>query len=151
MPLFTIMDLCNIAVQIERNGEAAYRQASKRVEDLRAAETLIQLADDELRHAEWFENLQPIQSGSSDYTQLENTGREILQAMIEKQTFSLDADKLAHSQKSVEIFAQSIIFEEDTILFYEMLGSFIDDEKVRAQLNAIIAEERLHVERLKSS
>ena len=42
-----------------------------------------------------------------------------------------------------------IEFEEDSILFYEMLKPFIQDEDTLAQLDNIIVEENSHIERLR--
>ena len=145
MRMFTVKDLCDIAIQIERNGEAVYREAGKRATDTRIADMLLQLAEDEARHAKWFENLAVRVALISDTPQLESAGRAILQGMMEHQTFSLDKENLTDAEQINEVIAQSILFEEDTILFYEMIGGFIDDETVLGHLETIIAEERSHV------
>ena len=149
-PLFTLSDLCNIAIQIERNGEAVYRQAGEAAPDARIMAMLQKLADDELRHAKWFADLELSGPGLPEDSPLQEAGRELIQGMMENQSFSLEADGLFLARKVEEIIAQSIAFEKDTILFYEMLGGFIDDENVAGALNRIIAEERQHVEALKS-
>jgi rubrerythrin len=42
----------------------------------------------------------------------------------------------------------AIEFEKDSILFYEMIGSFIEDTETSEKLNEIIAEENRHIELL---
>ena len=48
------------------------------------------------------------------------------------------------------MIATFIEFEEDTILFYRMLETFIQDESALQELNEIVAEEERHIEKLKS-
>jgi rubrerythrin len=146
--MFTIRDLGDIAVQIERNGEATYREAAKLAQDPHVAEMLSQLAEDEASHAKWFENLDPAVATISDAPQLENAGRAILQGVMENRTFSLDQEGLTNSEHVEAVLAQSIVFEHDTIAFYEMLSGFIDDEKVLRHLALILEQERLHVKQL---
>jgi rubrerythrin len=147
--LFSITDICNIAIQIERNGEALYRQASEMAENRETSAVLAQLADDELKHARWFADFNLGPEKSVDYSQLENAGRELLQGMMENQTFSLDVDHLSREEQVSEILEQSIAFENDTVLFYEMLSNFIEDAIVMDQLTRIIEEEKSHVEKIK--
>ncbi len=55
--MFTIGDIRNIAIQIERNGEETYREASKVAKDSDVVEMLVWMADEEQRHAKWFSDL----------------------------------------------------------------------------------------------
>ena len=47
-----------------------------------------------------------------------------------------------------ELIAIFIEFEKDTILFYEILEPFIEDDRTLADLKKIIAEENNHIIRL---
>ena len=50
---------------------------------------------------------------------------------------------------SMEVLIQlAVEFEKDSILFYEMIGSFIGDSETSEKLNEIIAEENRHIELL---
>jgi rubrerythrin len=148
--LFTMTDLCDIAIQIERNGEAAYRRSGEMTDRPEIMNMLRKLADDELKHAKWFADLNLTGPSLPDDSPLETAGRELIQGMMENQSFSLDPVKLSQAQKIEDILAQSIEFEKDTIIFYEMMGGFIDDENVIEKLDSIIGEERMHVATLKS-
>jgi rubrerythrin len=148
--VFSVMDLCHIAIQIERNGEAVYRKASLATEDEQARALLIQLADDELRHVNWFESFNLSHAEPPVHSQLESAGKELLQSMMENQSFSLASDSLSKGTRLAGILAQSLEFEKDTILFYEMLSNFIEEEEVGQKLNMIIAEERTHVDKLQA-
>lgn len=144
--MFTITDICDIAVQIERNGEATYRQASEQAGDLELARVLGWIADEERRHAEWFEAMRAEEiPAQGEHAQVEAIGRALLRDMLENQTFSLEYDHLTHEGALEGLITQSIEFENDTILFYEMLRGFMEDSQAIQHLDLIIAEEHGHV------
>ncbi len=147
--MFTIADIRNIAIQIERNGEKTYRRAAEAAADQELAELFSHMADDEKRHAKWFETITTGIKLTKEQAELEAVGKSILREMIQDRTFSLKDETLAKIDNITDLISESHGFEEDTILFYEMLGGFIDDPNTMAQLNRIIAEERKHAEDLK--
>lgn len=147
--MFTIADIRNIAMQIERNGEATYRKAAKLATDPDLAAAFRQMADEEKRHAEWFEAIEMNRELTEAEREMEAVGKTILQEMIRDKTFSLDEKKLASAETFGELINESKKFEEDTIIFYEMLSGFIDDHEIMEQLNEIIAEEKKHSEELR--
>ncbi len=55
--MFTIADIRNIAIQIELNGEKTYRKASEECTDPTMAKIFVKMAEDEKRHAKWFESI----------------------------------------------------------------------------------------------
>lgn len=146
--MFRITDIRNIAIQIEKNGEASYRLAASRVKDLKIQEILTWMADEEQRHREWFEAIESDTPIPPEQAELEQMGKSLLQDMVANQTFSLDQDKLDHTETIPELLVQAKAFENDTILFYEFLLGLIDDEATARELELIIEEERQHAERL---
>ncbi len=146
--MFTIDDIREIAIQIERNGEKAYRQAAAGAVRPEIAELFTTMADEEQRHAEWFASIRSDKTLSAEQRELERMGRKLLQEMVAEQTFSLDRRELAQVDRPAQMLEQSRTFEEDTVLFYEFLSSVIDEQPVREQLAAIIDEERRHSEQL---
>lgn len=146
--MFTLSDICDIAIQIERNGEAAYRRACEETKNPNHARLLEIMADDEKKHAQWFSHLCTDDKPVEKDEQIAQMGRELLQNMMAQQTFSLDSERLAAVDDASELFRQSIEFENDTILFYEMLQSFLDDEDAIGRLEQIISEEHDHIEKL---
>lgn len=146
--MFTIADIRNIAIQIERNGEATYRNAANQASDPELAEVFNRMADDELRHAEWFENIQTDRELTAEQSELEEVGKSILREMVKDKTFSLEEKTLVKVDNITDLISESHGFEEDTILFYEMLSGFIEDPHTLEQLNRIIAEEKKHSEEL---
>ena len=146
--MFTLADICDIAIQIERNGESAYRSAAERNRSPEVVKLLEMLAEDEARHARWFEQLDVCQAFTGDDGEIAEMGKELLQEMMAPHTFSLDEGKLAAAENPMDIIEQSIEFENDTILFYEMLYGFLDNDQTKQHLERIIEEERSHIEKL---
>jgi len=143
--MFTFDDIRAIAVQIENNGEAAYRRAAARVEEPQVAELFRWMAEEEQRHARHFAGIKGARLVEAGADAAQRMGRELLQEMVKDQTFSLDGDDLAAAADISAALRQSLAFEEDTILFYQFLSGLIDEAAVKEQLAAIIAEERRHV------
>jgi rubrerythrin len=81
---------------------------------------------------------------------MELVGRTLLQDMIKGNTFLLEEDELKNAKNVAEVLARSKKFELDTILFYEFLIGFLDDQEATEQLRRIIEEERNHIKQLES-
>jgi rubrerythrin len=147
--MFTIADIRDIAIQIERNGEAAYLQAGEMVEDPELRRLLRTMAGQEKEHAHWFEQMQLPLDPERQNPQIAEMGRELLQTITAKQTFSLEAERLIAAEDICAVLQQSREFERDTILFYEMLYDYLEEGEVaRRQLIKIIEEEKIHIKHL---
>ena len=146
--MFTLNDICDIAIQIERNGERIYREAGRRTDDPKLTQMFNWMADEEVRHAQWFENLSLPSSVPPGHEEIETMGRSLLQEMVKDQTFSLQEDRIQGVADMADLFDVSIEFERDTILFYEALRAFIDDADTVEQLNRVISEENEHLRQL---
>lgn len=146
--MFTLADICDIAVQIERNGEKAYREAAEKSRHPEVAKLLVMLAEDEAKHAHWFEQMNQNQPFRGNDQEIAEMGRELLREMMAPHTFSLNAETLTDTDNPGDVLEQSIEFEQDTILFYEMLSGFLDDKDTKYQLERIVIEERSHIDKL---
>ena len=150
--MFTVADIRNIAIQIERNGEEAYRNAGSLARDPDLAKALIWMADQERSHSQWFETIRSTRPLTPEQEDMEEMGRGLLQDMVKGNTFLLDQKDLESAETVMEVLALSKAFEQDTIVFYEFLLGFLDDDESIRQLKTIIGEERNHIcelERLK--
>jgi len=76
---------------------------------------------------------------------LDEMGTSMLKDILGNQTFSLSDTGVSKIEGVEELVALAIEFEKDTILFYEMIGSFMTDEEARRELEEIIKEEERHV------
>ena len=146
--MFTFGDIKNIAVQIERNGENSYLKASKVSTDPKITEMLLWMVEQERKHANWFTNLKSSKPLTAEQKKMEDVGQTLLQDMIKGNGFLLDEQNLEKSKSVKEVLNISISFEEDTILFYQFLLDFLDDEDDQEQLQRIITEEQSHIDQL---
>jgi len=146
--MFTLTDVRNIAVQIEQNGEEAYRRAASQVNDPELAHILNWLADEEKNHGELFATIVDERMLTAEEAELEAMGRSLLQDIVRSQTFSLEQRRLGQATSLEDLLNQSIEFETDTIKFYEFLVGFLDDQEGITQLNGIIEQELGHVRQL---
>ena len=147
--MFTAQDILDIAIRLEKNGEKTYRNAKDHTtnEDLKAL--LNWIAQEEQDHAHWFTELKQRLSKGEDDHLLAEMSRALVEDVIQGQAFSLqevDFRTIDTPEKMVRTF---IGFEDDTIAFYEVLKSFIDDPALVGQLERIIAEENKHIVRFK--
>ena len=146
--MFTMVDIRNIAIQIEENGEAAYRRAAFRSTDPERARLFTWMADEERSHCVQFAALTLDGPLTPEQTELEAMGRSLLQDIVRSQTFSLDGAQLDEAASLAQVLDQSIEFERDTLQFYEFLAGFLDDPAAIRQMETIIAQERGHVQQL---
>lgn len=146
--MFTLGEIIQLALRIEENGERVYRKAAQEVNHPELKATLTWLADEEAEHGKWFGKLKDQVDGEREDPKLAEMAKGVLQGVLGEQTFSLaeaDFSSIDHLRRLLEI---SLEFEKDTILFYEMLGAFIEDETVLGQLDRILEEENRHVRTL---
>jgi len=146
--MFTLADVRNIAVQIEKNGEATYRKVAAQVKSPELQQIFQWMADEEKRHAEVFAAIIDDRTLSKEQAELEAMGRSLLEDIVRSQTFSLDEKQLVHTTNLDDLLAQSIEFEQDTIDFYQFLAGFLDEPEASSQLNRIVEQEQSHVKHL---
>jgi rubrerythrin len=147
--MFEIREILDLAIRLEKNGEATYRKAiqSSPDEDLKAM--LAWMAAEEASHAEWFSKLKVDLDTGSNNPFLEEMTRQLFEDLVGGQSFSLKEVDFAKVSDRDELVSILIEFEKDTALFYEMIAPFVESGETRTQLEAIIAEENRHIERLK--
>jgi rubrerythrin len=146
--MFTVADIREIAVQIEKNGEAAYRAAAQSISDSVVSDIFTWMAEEEKHHATFFSKIDSAEPLSKEQLELEKMGRQLLQDMVADQTFSLDREMLLKTADFEEAITQAQLLEQDTIMFYEFLLNLVSDEEARLQLEQVIKEEKRHVEQL---
>ena len=146
--MFSITEIIEIAVQLEKNGEKVYREAIGKSKNTEMDDLLLRIAEEELEHIDWFLNLKNEIEKSQDRPQVKEMDASLIDDLMGKQTFSLadvDFSRVKNSEHLIDIFIE---FEKDTILFYEMLKTFLVDEKTIGHLEKIILEESSHIEKL---
>jgi rubrerythrin len=143
--VFSIGDILDLAIQIEKNGEKVYRKAAERASRKSLASLFQSLAHEEVRHAEWFSELKDKVHKTTEDPRLEEMGKKVLQGILGDQTFSLKEAGLEKIEAVEDVLKTAIEFEKDTALFYEMIRSFLNDEETLRHLVTIIEEENRHI------
>lgn len=148
--MFSINEILDIAIRLEKNSEAVYRKAAGRVSKPDIADALAWMADEEVEHAQWFENLRRTDTIESDAASLKALNGDFLKTIIGGQSFSLDDVDFNDINRISDLLDVFIESEQDGILFYEMLMPFIREEGTRTLLQDVIAEEKNHIKTLKA-
>ena len=143
--MFTLSDIIEIALQIEKNGESTYRRAQRETSDPSLADLFGLLADEELEHQRWFTEFKGRVGTKPVDQNLEAMGRELFQNILGEKAFSLDEVDLSQVADTRTVMRISAEFEQDTVVFYEMLEPFVEEPQSREDLRVIIEEEKRHV------
>ena len=146
--MFSSRDIYHLAIQIEKNGEKFYREALEKISNSFLRELIVWLADQELEHQEWFSKRKAALEDKADDLDLEERGHTILQNILGDQSFSLKEADLSGMNNVEDLLRLAVEFENDSILFYEMIGSLIEDKETSEKLHEIIKEEKRHIELL---
>jgi rubrerythrin len=147
--LFSAKEIIELAIKIEKNGEAVYRSAIEKVPNPQLVPLLEWMADEEVKHANWFAELKHNLETKNENPFVEEMGHELFNEMLGDKNFSLKDVDFATIEEIDDLIETFIEFEKDTIIFYEVLKPFVEDPVVREYLNKIIDEEKHHIELLK--
>lgn len=146
--MFSIQEILDLAIRLENNGESVYRQAVDVIGEPELASLLQWMADEEVEHARWFAELkQKLKTDAANLFMAEMS-REVFADFLGEKSFSHQEVDFSSLDRVSDLVAVFVEFEEDTILFYETLKPFIEDNDTRNNLDKIITEENKHIEKL---
>lgn len=147
--MFTAREVIGIAIQIEENGERFYRQAIEVANKAEMQDLLKWLADEEARHGKFFIDMKDsiVQKTGDDWAV--QIGEQLLQGMVKDRAFSLEEVRFAAIETDAQLIEVGLELERDSIQFYELLLSFIDDPETVVHVNEILKEEKRHMDFLK--
>jgi rubrerythrin len=143
--MFNAHDILDIAIRLENNGEKNYLDARQHTADEKLKDLLAWVAREEQSHAQWFNNLKTQLLQDKDHHLMEELSRALVEDVVQQQAFSLQEVDFKAIRSPAEMIRTFVGFEEDTIAFYELLKTFIEDPVVARQLEQIIDEEKKHV------
>jgi len=147
--MFSASEIYGLAIRIEKNGEAFYREALKKFSSPSISSLLEYLADEEVRHVETFTKEKRKIDVSKDYPIPDENISEELEKILGDQKFSLAEVDLSKIRSLPELLQIAEEFEEDTILFFQMIASFIEDRNTLNEVEKIITEEKEHIKLLR--
>lgn len=144
MNIFSVKEIIEFAVEIEKNGERFYRYAAGKFADEKLKSLFLTLADEEVEHIKTFEgflkkveNYEPSAAFNEEYFQY-------LRAYANEKIFN---KKLPEIKKPIDAIQFALNAERDAILYYLEAKNFVltDDKKI---IDNIIEEERKHFVKL---
>lgn len=153
MDNYSINEIIEFAIQVERCGYSFYNKALER-KDLseKIYDILKMLRDDEKEHEKKFESLRSdIDNKTVDDSIDWFTVSQYLKSIIDSHIFfdSNNAINLAlNAKNSLEILEKAIVFEKDTLLFFLTLDKYLNIKGDKNIINKIAEEEKIHIIKL---
>lgn len=151
--MYTAVEIFDLAIQLEENGENFYRRAANRAAGPGVKELFRWLADQEVGHGRTFREMRE-NAWKSDQSREIMPGAmgDALRSAMGRHVFSLDDLEAGSIRDEKELFEAAIVFEEDSIQFFELIASFISEPRVLFAIERIRGEEldhkRLLIEKL---
>jgi rubrerythrin len=146
--LFSANELLDMAIKLEKNGEAVYRNAISKVVQPELIAMMEWMADEEVKHANFFSKLKLELETNRANPFMEEMSRELFDDLLGDKNFSLKEVDFSLIENSEDLIAIFIEFERDSVIFYKVLEPFIEDPAARKQLKEIIEEENCHIQSL---
>lgn len=146
--MFSSSEVIDMAIRIEKNGEKAYRDAVKTIDNQELTALLAWMAEEELKHADWFSDLKEHLELKSRDPFLEEMSYQLFNDLLAEQSFSLKDANFTAIERISALISVFIEFEKDSIIFYETLQPFIEEKEALAQIRIIVEEEHRHIKKL---
>ena len=148
---FSIQEVIEIAIEIEKNGAVFYNALAKSAETEHLRELYIYLSQEEKRHIVRFQEILEAAGGyqiSEAYYATQYMG--YMKALADERVFisAVSADEVANRASSPqEAVKIAIDFEKESILFLHEMHDLIS-EGDRSAIQKLLDEERDHLRRL---
>ena len=147
---FSMGELINIAIGIERRGITFYDIMAKSTDNEIARRVFYSLAGMEREHIKIFQDM----LGKADHFQPAGTATEeyigYLQALVDSAVFTDDAitsEMATQADSDIKAVELGINAEKDSILFYYQMRDIMPQPAL-PMINRIIAEEKAHLQQL---
>ena len=128
---FNADEVFEMAMDIERNGEAYYRKAAELASDPEVRKVFEYLAEDENKHWETFRQMRESLSGETTTPTVidsEGLNESYLDALVKSRLFSgvEEAEKVASKAGDpISALNAALTFEKDTILFFMSMKGMV--------------------------
>jgi rubrerythrin len=149
--LFNADEIFEIAVDIERNGEAFYSASADVAEDDDVKKLFEYLVTQEQMHRMIFENMRkemPAKFSLPETYDPAGEGALYLKALADSHIFNKPEEKkkiatgLADVDEALDF---ALAFEKDSVLFYSQMTDITYSDAGREHVNKIIKEEKKHI------
>jgi rubrerythrin len=151
MAVFEAAQALEMAMRVEKNGEAFYRAVSQKSNDAQLKELFEDLASQERGHYRVFQRMaQKVEPAPELPEQEAEEYQAFLEVALDQAVFGGEDKALRIAEWAVDRDAAlraAMGFEKDTMLFYYDLREMVG-ESDREAISAVIREEKKHLARL---
>ena len=147
--MFTLQEIYDLAIQIEKNGEDFFREAEKKTSKPTLKSLFLWLAEQEVKHSKWFMQKKASSKVESEPLAMDEITGNMLKDILGDQRFSLGEVEIDRLKTVEDLLSVAMEFEEDTIIFFRMVRSLLDDDDSMKGLDEIIEEETNHIQMLR--
>jgi rubrerythrin len=130
------MSIYEFAIQMEKDGEAFYRELATKSENVGIVRILTMLADDEAKHCDVLQQMATQASPEMPETSVLTDAKNVFAQM---QVSDLDVNGL-----QVDLYLKAQDIERQSLAFYEEKAEQVTDPSAKALLLKIAEEERRH-------
>lgn len=153
MAVYSVNEIIEMAIQIERSGFAFYHEATKRKDlDEKSKDILTYLRDEELNHEKTFLKLRDeMDMVNLELSQDWELVAAYLKTIVDGRIFNDENAAIHKATRAKDIHAlldYAISFEKDTLLYFHAIKDNISNQKALDALRRIINEEVSHVLKL---
>lgn len=151
MAVFKAADIIELALQIEKNGEAFYRAVAEKSSSPPIQALFVDLADQEVQHYHFFKKLaqtawdKPLMTEEVWQDYLGYLDATVQSAFFQAEDKSLALAETVEDEK--EAIRMAMGFEKETMLFFHDLRDLVP-EGDKKTVTRIIMEEKNHLRRL---
>ena len=148
---FSMREVIEMAIAMERSGQAFYQNASKLARENSLKELFQYLAEEEEKHLKTFQDFYNTLKEKPEITPYNwEEAKPYLEALVDSKFFSSPekAINLAKEAKDeLEVIYAAIDFEKDTLLFFYQILEMIKSQE-QGLVKKIIEQEKKHIQRL---
>jgi len=154
---FSADEVFEMAMDIEKNGEAYYRKALALAKSADVKGVMTDLMEQERHHYATFKDLReklPPRSSLPTVADPESEEYLYLDALVKSRLFNTtrEAESLAaKSGDEIEALKSALAFEKDTVLFFQTMKGMTDERLGKAEIDRIIEEEHRHIVRISNA
>ncbi len=148
---FTVQEIIEIAIEIEKNGKSFYQSLSEQANSAQLRDFFEYLSKEEESHINKFEELLRMSGGYQISELYYTTGyMGYMKAIADERVFkNISVIEFVKSLKSIpEAIDKAIGFEKDSILFLYEMQEVLDDKNNKEIVQKLINEEKVHIRRL---
>lgn len=131
------MDIFEFAIQMERDGEAFYRDIAAKTPDKGLQTILLMLAEDEQKHARTIQDMQS-QTPAMKATTVLDTAKNVF---VQMKDFGGEIDLSGDEEK---LYREAMVIEQRSISFYLDRADQVEKDEQKAVFQQLAEEEKKH-------